>query len=101
MLVVCTDGLLTLSQRDSREPIGDFLERSIITHSLRLNPSVLRGQAGTSRAKSLLRASRMMIHEGKGCSYPGSGGNPVDYMDNGANVSPDTSVSQRRRYLAP
>jgi len=36
MIVIYTDGILTLEQRDSRETLGGFVTRAIMSHGIRL-----------------------------------------------------------------
>jgi hypothetical protein len=57
MIVIYTDGILTLEQRDSRETLGGFVTRAILSHGIRLRT------AGEAAREPQLREEPTQLRE--------------------------------------
>jgi hypothetical protein len=66
MLVIATEGLLTMVQRDSREALGDFVVRAWETHEARLKES---SREPSASPHSIAAGARSRAHARRGCSY--------------------------------
>ena len=71
MMVISTDGIITLEQRDSREPLGIFVARAIASHGIRLRScSGQTTPGGQTTPVELDRDEpRRAVFELRGCGY--------------------------------
>ena len=71
MLVIATEGLLTMVQRDSRECLGDFVVRAWETHKARLRSCGTEHSSLEPAASphSVAVGARRKANALKGCSY--------------------------------